>query len=292
MAQMVDRMEIRTPRGSLSEFNYRITPYGGGSDHMMFIDRKIPGMMFSHDPDYTHHTSEDTPDKVDPVELERCEIISTAAVLYLANLQPGEAASLIYCVRGNSSHRLGLAARRAHQLIASSAGGRLFTAWIEATNILEHVQQGETAAVSSVLQFASDENLQDLVTSTTGVLSQLNDAYLQDLRAFLTTRGFDSMDGAFAQPPRDDRVPIRLTRGPLDFGLPASRLSSPEAAWYRSKEFTLNGDMRFELVNFIDGNRSVSQVRNALSAEFSPVELRSVSRYIEDLVKVGVLKWK
>ena len=88
MAEMVDGMDIRTSRGSLSAFNYRVTPYSGGSDHMMFIDLDIPGVMFSHSPDYTHHTSENTPDKVDPVELERCEIIATAAMFYLSNLGP------------------------------------------------------------------------------------------------------------------------------------------------------------------------------------------------------------
>ncbi|HET7038523.1 MAG TPA: DUF4910 domain-containing protein, partial [Gemmatimonadales bacterium] len=86
MAEMVDAMEIGTPRGSRSRFNYRVTPYSGGSDHMMFIDRKIPATMFTHSPDYTHHTSEDTPDKVDPVQLERCELIATGAAWFLANL--------------------------------------------------------------------------------------------------------------------------------------------------------------------------------------------------------------
>jgi len=35
---------VRTPRGSLSRMNWRMTPYSGGSDHMMFIDRGIPGV--------------------------------------------------------------------------------------------------------------------------------------------------------------------------------------------------------------------------------------------------------
>ena len=88
------------------------------------------------------------------------------------------------------------------------------------------------------------------------------------------------------------RVPIRVTRGPLDFGLPERKLDSISAAWYNSKDFTLGGDMRFELVNFIDGKRTVTEIRNALSAEFEPLSLPVVSRYIEDLVKVGVVKWK
>ncbi|MBI1805580.1 MAG: hypothetical protein HYR76_00850, partial [Ignavibacteria bacterium] len=89
----------------------------------------------------------------------------------------------------------------------------------------------------------------------------------------------------------DLRIPLRLTRGPLDFRLPESKLDSVSASWYHSKEFTLDGDMRFELVNFIDGKQTVSEIRNALSAEFHPVELNVVKRYIDDLAKVGVIKF-
>jgi aminopeptidase YwaD len=111
MAEMVRRMDIRTPRGSLSEPNIVLTPYSGGSDHNIFIDRKIPGMMLGHSPDYTHHTSEDTPDKVDPVELERSEILATATFWYLANLTEAQGAELAYLAGAKASERLGEAAR-------------------------------------------------------------------------------------------------------------------------------------------------------------------------------------
>jgi len=91
--------------------------------------------------------------------------------------------------------------------------------------------------------------------------------------------------------PADERVPLRLTRGPLDFGLPASRLEPEAAAWYSSPDFPLSGDARFELVNFIDGERSVSGIRNALSAEFGPIATADVARYLEDLVAAGVVRW-
>jgi len=55
VAAQVAGTDIRTPRGSQSVMNWRMTPYQGGSDHMMFIDRRIPGIMFTHEPDYTHH---------------------------------------------------------------------------------------------------------------------------------------------------------------------------------------------------------------------------------------------
>jgi len=37
---------------------------------------------------------------------------------------------------------------------------------------------------------------------------------------------------------------------------------------------------------------TVTEIRNALSAEFRPIRQREVKRYLEDLIKVGVMKWK
>ncbi len=85
---------------------------------------------------------------------------------------------------------------------------------------------------------------------------------------------------------------MRLTRGPLDFDLPASKLPEADAAWYSSPEFTLDGNARFELVNFIDGTRSVTQIRDAISAEYEPVSITVVARYLDDLARVGVVSWK
>ena len=100
--------------------------------------------------------------------------------------------------------------------------------------------------------------------------------------------------GALAERPEleDNRVPVRLTRGPLDFGLPASQLTQEEAAWYSTRQFTLNGAERFELVNFIDGERSVTEIRDALAAEYGPVSVEQVARYLGDLAKVGVIEWR
>ena len=78
----------------------------------------------------------------------------------------------------------------------------------------------------------------------------------------------------------------------MAFGLPASKLPKAEAAWYSGKGFTLTGAERVELVNFVDGKMAVTEMRNALSAEFRPVRQREVKRYLEDLIKIGVMKWK
>ncbi|MFX0016420.1 MAG: DUF4910 domain-containing protein [Promethearchaeota archaeon] len=58
-------------------FNYRIVPFEGGSDHLIFNDRyfSIPSIMLSHE-DPFHHSNADNIDKVDPLE---CRSVCTIA---------------------------------------------------------------------------------------------------------------------------------------------------------------------------------------------------------------------
>ena len=271
MAEMVDNMDIRTPRGGLSAMNYRVTPYSGGSDHMMFIDRKIPGMMFSHT-DYTHHTSEDTPDKVDPVELERSEVIAASALWYLANLESTQSALLFGLVSANAARRLGISATNFSELIRQQKTSAQFV-----NAMLKRRFDEERKAIESVQSF--------VVGGKRGIdwnenpLKAQYDALRKGLGGEMAAQS-------------DKRVPQRMTRGPLDFGLPVSKLDSTRASWYSSKEFSLDGDARFELVNLIDGVNTVSEITVALSAEFQPLDMKIVARYLEDLVSVSVVKWK
>jgi hypothetical protein len=282
VAEMVSGLNVRSPRGSLSEFNYRVTPYGGGSDHMMFIDRKIPGVMLGHS-DYTHHTSEDTPDKVDPVELERSEIITAATMLYLSDLSAEQAVDLVYLAGAKGAERLGQAGRRAGALLRGGECG-----WYDVENIISRTAGWERETMSSVLHFNDAEPARVAVTSVKEQLTAQEGLLLQALRDQAEAMGV-AMSGSAEM---DRRIPARMTRGPLDFGLPVSRLSAEDAAWYSSTEFDLTGSERFELVNFMDGTLSVSNIRDALSAEFRPISLAVVAHYIEDLVKIGVVEWK
>jgi len=291
MTEMVSRMDIRTPRGSLSDLNFRITPYSGGSDHMMFIDRKIPGIMIGHS-DYAHHTSEDTPDKVDPVELERSEIIAAATTLYLSDLTAEQAVDLVFLTGANGARRLGEAARRARRQMhlagreRETAGG----SWFEVENTVSRTARWEREAVSSVLHFNRSAMVERAVEGTQQQLKEQEKSLLATLRAEAATTGIEFDARGIRQ--TDERVPVRLTRGPLDLALPVSHLPAADAAWYASREFDLTGDERFELVNFIDGTRSVSDIRDALSAEFRPIQTQLVARYLSDLVRVGVVSWR
>jgi hypothetical protein len=55
---------------------------------------------------------------------------------------------------------------------------------------------------------------------------------------------------------------------------------------------TDSGDVTYEIVNFIDGVRSVGEIRDAVSAELGPLELSAVAEYLELLARSGAVTFK
>jgi hypothetical protein len=77
----------------------------------------------------------------------------------------------------------------------------------------------------------------------------------------------------------DRRVPAKIAPGPLPKAeLPTAFLKFPNV-----------DDVVFELGNFIDGKRSISDIRDAVSAEFAPIALPVVVEYFERLAKAGAI---
>ncbi len=65
-------------------------PWEGGSDHDVYLERGIPGVLVWHFTDFTYHTSLDRMDVLDPEELRRSCVAVMAALLALADPQEGD----------------------------------------------------------------------------------------------------------------------------------------------------------------------------------------------------------
>ena len=78
----------------------------------------------------------------------------------------------------------------------------------------------------------------------------------------------------------DRRVPTR-TSAPLDPLRPSRRLPLAKLPNVR--------DVVYEIANFIDGKRSISDIRDAVSAEFGSLPLPAVVDHFERLVTAGAI---
>jgi hypothetical protein len=80
----------------------------------------------------------------------------------------------------------------------------------------------------------------------------------------------------------DLRVPARAGNGPI-------AAVEPPTAFLKFESPT---SIVYELGNFVDGKRSISDIRDAVSAEFGSLPLPSVVDYFERLAKSGAITIK
>jgi hypothetical protein len=173
--------------------------------------------------------------------------------------------------------------------LLKSQKGRQAEDYYEAINILWRKWEIEDKALSSVIYFNGGPSMKALGDEIRTSLKSQFQWHGEKLEEIAKAMGYETEGGDALI---DGGIPERVTRGPLDFGLPESKLSGGDLKWYADRENRLSGDAKFELANFVDGERNVNEIKDALSAEFGPIDRAVVAHYLEDLVKVGVLKWK
>ena len=293
IAERVDRQEITTPGGSNSNFNYRITPFSAGSDHVIFNDGAVgvPAMMLGHRPDYTHHTTEDTPDKVDPLELERAALIATSVFWTLATLNQDQSLDLTNLVAANAQARLIQDTRKAVSWILASPIEVLEVNYHDAKRVIDFALDRETLALKSVLDFAPFQLTRRLVETWTQSLEGQAELQRRTLHAIFYQRaGRLPILTILSEPERQasKMIPRRLTRGPFAGGVPELLLTEDARVWYSTAEASRLD--RYLLVNLIDGNRSILEIRNDLSAATQPVSLGAVERFVRDLEQAKLVE--
>jgi hypothetical protein len=286
---------ILSPSGTKDPFYYHIDKYSGGSDHTIFLDGGIgiPAVQLGAWPDMWYHSSEDRPDKCDSTQLKRVGVITAAAALFLSGASRKEALQLIGEVSGRGSGRIGDDEKRAYGLLDPDEPEGLAENYKEARNIIVQAFARERAAVQSVGFFVpNDREFLDWAGELFRVLSARENLSLDALRnQYLRTAGFLGLKPVFpGQTPEEWRlseiIPVRTgaMRGYFDRGVFANRTVGKNLPSYR-----LRSQEDFEIRNFIDGARSILEIRNAVSAEFRPLPLADVENYIRALETAGMV---
>ncbi len=82
--QQTRNANLYAPAGTRNYWQPEMIDYTQGSDHDIFNGLGIPSSMFGHDPDWTHHSSEDNIDKTDASEFRRVGVMAGAAAWWMA----------------------------------------------------------------------------------------------------------------------------------------------------------------------------------------------------------------
>jgi aminopeptidase YwaD len=272
---------IRSQSGSKDAFWADITPYESGSDHWIYQEGgfRIPSIYLRDHPDIYIHTTGDLADNIEPTKIKRSAFIAAASGYYLATM-PDHGASLLRLTYADAHERLAEDGRRA---IAMAAGGR----GVEAANIVSQGVRREQQRLRSLSRFVNlDADL------------HVGSEYVDRLGASLAdaAKGMQQTLSAGSAPRATDaRVPVRnpAVKGPLaPNGDWVMEKAGATAATIAVARVTGSDDVTYEIVNFIDGSRSVGEIRDAVSAEFEPIELAAVAEYLDLLAKAGAVRFK
>lgn len=288
--------------GTRNAFFVDETPYAEGSDHDDYDSSTIavPSLYLRDWPDRYIHTDHDTLEQIDATKLRRVALLGAAAGYTDASLDPARASALLPFFTARALRRLSLAYDRA---------ARSFTdpdlqpdaAWFEARNLLAHALLRERATLGSLATFAALDP-----AALTPYLAQLS-AQVSTEQTWLDHQTQNRNAGTPAAPrqtPEDNRIPTRIGAfGPLTYqndnvlldrlgpdGVAKITLFQPVGSRFTNVQ-DKSALYSYEVLNFVDGHRSILDIRNAVAAEFGPIPTSTVANFLDACQLAGILTY-
>lgn len=303
MAAIVDGRGAIQAAGEGGRLHFRSLPFKGGSDHLLLSDPTIgvPCVNIGHDGDVFHHTSQDDMDKIDIAELKKSGLIALGALLFVANAGDTEAAGAAFEVAEQGVMRLAERTKRHQAEVAESLCGEAKNrrpSLEEALAFIDVQALAEAGAVRSVGELSAHPHVRDLIERLAGDLDRFAASEKARLRLYhdilLALKGAPMLPTPRAEDERGLReiTPRRLFRGPLSQFL-FEDLVGEGMSWYAEyarldRAWT---DRRAEILNFMDGRRSLFEIYRLVCAEMGPSDPKYYLRLVEDLKKAGLVSY-
>ena len=293
--------------GGKESFVADTTPYEMGSDHDVYQEGsfRVPTIYLRDWPDVFIHTNNDLPPNIDATKLKRSVFIAAASGYFLARAGGREAARLADEVFARALAGVPKVRARA----AAIEAGADKDAADEARNLIAHAVESDAEAIASVLQLAPNDRA--LEAKVEALVDQLSGAWLvltgklteqrKGNRVVFTLEAKDLSKEKPRNPkeasrPRSvdfQRVPVRKVTGPMSvyyYDYVAERAAGDTRATERIAARPNGEILLYEILNLVDGKRSVQAIRDYLAAAYGPIAVEEVADYLRLLEKVGVVR--
>ena len=244
-----------------------------GSDFEVFTEGsfKIPSIYLHQYPDRYIHTNYDSPSNIDPTVLKRSGFIGAASAYYLANFTAKDLAPLLSLMKQR-------VLQRAYAILNFSNAFNVE----EKENAKYYFWQQELQAFNSIKPYAE--------------VSEQTEEYKAYIKSLQSTIGSGK---PIVNSDRKNLIVYSrkegLKGGMLSFGYdyfgdhyPANK---PEPKLFSFNAPRGNGSAyAYETLNLVNGQNTISDIRNILSAEFGPIPIAFVREYLEALKSIDVIK--
>jgi len=241
-----------------------------GSDHDVFFEGtwRIPGLYLHDWPDRYIHTNFDIAANIDPTKLKRSAFIGAVTGWFLANMSREDIPGVLAMLNRNTL------ASTATLMEQTRGMGRDDAA--AATNVFFEHERDKIDSISRFVEFPEAE---------------IAKAWVNDVQGLIPVDLSDQ--------PRNNTIFVRNAdlQGPMHaFGyswivenLGEEEYGKLELPGYEGERGS-GGQYAYEALNFADGTRTVSDIRDWLTAELGPVPVEYVEEYLRALESVGVVR--
>lgn len=281
LLQFVDQTDIRTQTGNNAPFNYRLVPYIGNSDHAVFLDAGIPAMQFNHWADNFYHSSEDRAEHADPTQLKRVAFMGAAAFAYLASAGSDEARALAWEAAANGEKWIAEVTRQSVRLMdvggapaeASRIHERYGAAYTKVTGAFNRARGG----VQSVLTIARDPALTEAVQQLVSGLEASRDLQLRKLEGAYRERcrSLGLQPSPAVRSTADAELATLIPRWLFTSYSDDFRRRTEQLPKLLANAPRLSSLAGSEVLNFIDGRRTILEIYQGVRAEYGNVTTSS-----------------
>jgi aminopeptidase YwaD len=300
-------VEIRNGApGTRNAFFVDETPYAEGSDHDDYDSSTIavPSLYLRDWPDIYIHTDHDTLEQIDATKLRRVALLGAASGYSFASLDAGQSPQALPFLAARAQQRLAKGFERA-QLLAQDPSLPANEAAFEARNLMAQMLRRDQAALRAFAAFTHG-NPPELTASLDALKAQsatLN-VWLDSIAVQRGVHGSAAAAPAWHAAPAGARIPHRIGEfGPLTFQnddvlhdrLAPERFAGIKLLNDSSRVFNVQDRgalYAYEIVNFVDGKRSVVEIRDAVAGEFGPIPLDVVSDYLQACEEAKIIAFR
>lgn len=290
---------IIDPSGTRDPFLYNIEKFYGASDHQVHLDwnPRIPAVQFGNWPDAVYHSSDDSPANQDPTQMKRAAFLMVTVGSVFANAGPDDAMRVAGVALSYAQQRIAADMKDAMAFVNNADAAGVAEGYKEALNLVKWAYWRERTDVRSAGSLALGNRAAiDNVNALAATLDQSEAADVARVklayRAAATRLGqpyaeTPALSAAEQQAAR--MIPSRNPNPPANAGGRGGGAGAGGGgnAAGAAAQPTLSGYYTQEANNFADGQRSILEIRNAISAEFGPVPVENVVNYFRNLERLG-----
>jgi hypothetical protein len=282
--------------GTRERYDARVIPFHNNTDHQVFTQAivGVPGITFTNWPDDYIHSSDDDLWQIDATQLKRNAVAVAAIAYYLATVDDVAGPALAAQIHARGLGRLGRELAVAAQMLNAAATADRPAAWARATSLVREGARRERRAVQSVTALVPGG------TRTAAAVAAL----LKDLPAPETADA--RLLPAWIALTGEKAAPVLVpTAREKELAAKVPSLVDDVKAFLDKRGDVkrppaLHGLMAFEVMNFVDGSRTVLDIARAVAAEadavgdwyYGRVSIDDVASHIDSAAQAGILRFK